>query len=194
MNSYITASTIKTLREKEKLTQTELAEKLSVSDKTISKWETGRGLPDISLLEPLASSLGISIIELFSGEHIINQNRSANILRSCFYVCPVCGNIVHSTGKSVVSCCGIKLPPLESETPYEKHRIKILPIEDEYFVQINHEMTKQHYISFIAYVTSDRTEIIKLYPEGNSETRFKSRGSGIIYYYCNKDGLFSIKI
>lgn len=50
-------------------------------------------------------------------------------------------------------------------------------------------MTKEHYISFIAYVTNDRSEIVKLYPEQTIEVRFLRRGKGIIYAYCNKDGL-----
>ena len=102
MNHYITSTTIKTLREKLRMTQSQLAMKLCVSDKTISKWETGRGLPDISLIEPLANVLQVSIPELLSGELIINKNRSANILKSNLYVCPICGNIFHSDRKSVV--------------------------------------------------------------------------------------------
>ena len=54
MNTYVTSATIKHLREKQGLTQAELAEKIGVSSKTISKWETAKGLPDISLLQPLA--------------------------------------------------------------------------------------------------------------------------------------------
>ena len=81
MNTYITAPTIKALREQKKLTQAQLADQLSVSHKTISKWETGKGLPDISLLEPLAKALGVSLPELFSGQPTINANRSANLLR-----------------------------------------------------------------------------------------------------------------
>ena len=109
MNSYVTGATIRQLREKRNLTQAELAEKIGVSSKTISKWETAKGLPDISLLQPLAQALNISVIELMNGEHIINKNISANMLRSQFHVCPICGNVIHSTGSSVISCCGITL-------------------------------------------------------------------------------------
>ena len=82
MNNYITGNAIKILREKQKLTQSQLAEKLCVSDKTVSKWETGRGLPDISMIEPLANVLKVSVPELLSGDRVINQNRSANLLKS----------------------------------------------------------------------------------------------------------------
>ena len=86
MNHYITSSVIKSLRERQNITQSQLAAKLCVSDKTVSKWETGRGLPDISLIEPLASALRVSVPELLSGELMSNQNRSANIRRSNLYV------------------------------------------------------------------------------------------------------------
>ena len=110
MNTYVTGTTIKNLRETRNMTQAELAERIGVSSKTVSKWETAKGLPDITLLQPLAQALGISVIELMNGEHITNKNISANMLRCKFYVCPVCGNIIHSTGSTLVSCCGITHP------------------------------------------------------------------------------------
>lgn len=194
MNHYVTGATIKALREKQDMTQSQLATKLCVSDKTISKWETGRGFPDISLIEALASALQVSIPELLSGEQIINTNRSANILRSRIYVCPICGNILHSTGMALISCCGITLPPLEPESIDDGHQLNCEKIGHEYFVAIEHPMSKAHYISFIAYCTGDRFEVVKLYPEGKSEASFFSRGHGIFYWYCNHHGLFSKKI
>lgn len=194
MNTYVTGSTIKQLREKCGLTQGALAEIIGVSSKTVSKWETAKGLPDIQLLQPLAQALGISVIELMSGEHITNQNISANMLRCKFYVCPLCGNIIHATGNAVVSCCGITLPPLEAEEADEEHAVTIEPVEDEHFITVHHPMTKQHYISFAAFVTSDRIQLVKLYPEGNAETRMQLRGRGYLYYYCNRHGLYRKKI
>lgn len=89
MNSYVTGGAIKALREKKGYTQKELADKIRVSDKAVSKWETGRGLPDLSLLEPLGAALGVSVAELLSGEQIANLNRSADPRRGKFYLCPV---------------------------------------------------------------------------------------------------------
>ena len=194
MNTYVTGTTIRTLREARKLTQAELGESIGVSSKTVSKWETGKGLPDISLLQPLAQSLGISLIELVNGEPITNRNVSANMLRSRFYVCPVCGNVLHSTGNAVISCCGITLPALEAEEADAEHAITLEPVEDEQFLTVHHDMTKQHFISFVAYVTSDRMQLVKLYPEGNAETRIRKRGRGYLYYYCNRHGLFRKKV
>lgn len=107
MNNYVTGKIIKELRERKKLTQAELATMINVSDKTISKWETGKGLPDVTLIEPLSKALNVSIIELISGEYVTNKNQSGNMLKSNFYVCPICGNIIHTMGKNVNSCCGI---------------------------------------------------------------------------------------
>ena len=194
MNTYVTGTTIKQLREARNLTQGSLAEKIGVSSKTISKWETAKGLPDISLLQPLAHALGISIIELMNGEHIINKNISANILRSKFYVCPICGNAIHCLGNTLVSCCGITLPALEAEETDDDHAVTIENVEDEHFITVHHPMTKQHYISFVAFVTSDRLQMVKLYPEGNAQTRLQLRGMGYLYYYCNQHGLFKKKV
>lgn len=194
MNSYVTGTTIRQLRESRNMTQSDLAEKIGVSSKTISKWETARGLPDISLLQPLAQALGISVIELMNGEHIVNKNVSANLLRSKFHVCPLCGNVIHSTGSTLVSCCGITLPPLEAEEADEEHPITIELVEDEHFLTVPHPMTKQHFISFLAFLTSDRLQLVKLYPEGNPETRLQLRGRGYLYSYCNRHGLFRKKV
>lgn len=194
MDQYVTGAVIKKLREKNKLTQAELAEKLNVSDKTVSKWETARGYPDISLLEPIAKAFGVSITELISGNAVSNVNVSANMLRSKFYVCPVCGNIVHCMGEAVIHCHGVQLMPCQPEETDEAHKIFIEKVEDEYFVRIEHDMTKKHYISFIAAVSSDKIEKVKLYPEGNAEARFKMSGVKKIFFYCNRDGLFSMNI
>ena len=194
MNSYVTGTTVKQLREARGLTQAELAEQIGVSSKTVSKWETAKGLPDISLLQPLAQALGISVIELMNGEQITNRNVSANLLRGKFYVCPVCGNAIHSTGNALVSCCGITLPALEAEEGDDDHGISIEHVEDEQFITVRHPMTKQHFISFLAFVTCDRVQLVKFYPEGNAETRMQLRGRGQLYYYCNRHGLFKKKV
>ena len=193
MDQYITASAIRTLREARGLTQKQLADALAVSDKTVSKWECGRGLPDITLLEPLAAALGVSLTELVSGRMLSNHNRAGSVLRAKFYVCPVCGNVLWALGQGAFGCCGITLPPLEAEDGDDSHAINIEQVEDEHFITIDHAMTKQHYISFVAYVTSDRVQFVKLYPEGNAQTRLQLRGLGMLYWYCNHHGLFKKK-
>ena len=194
MDTYVTGAVIKRLREMKNLTQIELAEKIGVSSKAVSKWETGKGLPDISLIEPLSFALGVSVMELMSGDTVINKNISSNVLRSKFYVCPVCGNAIHTMGDTVISCCGVMLPPLEAEDIDYAHEISIEKVEDEHFITVHHDMTKSHFISFLAYLTSDRVQFVKFYPEGNAETRFQLRGRGYLYVYCNKHGLMKTKI
>ena len=189
---FVGGTAIRQLREAKGLTQAELAGTLSVSAKTISKWETAKGLPDISLLEPLAAALGVSVLELMQGEPIINRNRAANLLRSKLYVCPLCGNVLHATGQAVVSCCGITLPALdiaEAEDADEHHQLTVERVEDELFVTLHHPMEKNHYISFLAYLTGDKLQLVKLYPEGDASARFSLRGAGVLYFYCNCHGL-----
>lgn len=194
MNTYITGATIKRLRESKELTQSQLANAIGISSKAVSKWETSKGLPDITLIEPLAKVLGVSVAELMTGDTVINRNLSANILRSKFHVCPLCGNIIHSTGNAMISCCGITLPALDAEDIDDDHEIIIEKVEDENFITVNHEMTKTHFISFIAHITSDKSQIVKLYPEGNAETRLQLRGRGYLYIFCNKHGLMKKKL
>jgi len=192
MNQYVTGAVIRELREKNRLTQADLARILKVSDKTVSKWETGRGYPDITLLEPIAGAFGVSVTELLSGTAVRNENTSSNVLRSGFYVCPVCGNVIHSMGEAVISCHGVQLKPCEAEESDEEHKIFIEKSENEYYVRVEHDMNKQHYISFIAALSQDRVQTVKLYPEGNAEARFSMSGVKRIFCYCNRDGLFRI--
>lgn len=194
MNHYVTGKTIRELREKKGYTQKQLGERLSVSDKTISKWETQKGLPDVSMLEPLAKELGVSLIELMSGESIINQNSASKLSRSSWYVCPICGNVIFAIGEGIYSCCGILLPVLEVEEADDEHAICIDHFENETIVSLNHPMTKEHYISFIAFVTLDRSGIKKLYAQQDPQAEFLVRGHGYFYVYCNRHGLYRYKI
>jgi len=206
MNNYITGTLIRKLREDRRMTQEQLADKVCVTAKAISKWETGRGFPDIGLVEPLAKALGISVIELLSGEDIRNRNRTADMRKVAFYICPVCGNVIQTTGEAVVSCCGITLPPLEAEPcttepadpdgtdPDSEHRIDIEVVEDEYYVTLDHPMSKTHYISFLAAVSDRTVQLVKLYPEENAEARFKMDRVERIYACCNRHGLYMLEL
>ena len=193
MDKYVTGDVIRALRESKGLTQEALAQKLFVSGKAVSKWETGHGYPDISLLEPLAAALGISVIELLSGQPVRNRNRAANMARGRWYVCPICGNVIWATGTAVISCCGIPLPPQEPEPAEEDHEIRVRRVEDEYFVTVDHPMAKDHYISFLAAVSDGGVQLAKLYPEGPAQARFRIDGVRRICAWCNRHGLFERK-
>ena len=193
MNSYVTGQAVRRLREEKKITQQQLADAIGVTPNAVSRWETGRGLPDISLLDPLAAALGVSVAELMSGSEVKNRNVSANLLRGRFFVCPVCGNIIHAAGEAMISCCGIRLTPLVPQPADKDHAITIEPVEDEHFLTVSHPMEKDHFLSFLAWVTGDRIQLVKLYPEGNAETRLQLRGFGKLYLYCSRHGLMEQK-
>ena len=142
----------------------------------------------------MAPESGQPVIELMNGEHITNKNISGNLLRGKFYICPICGNVIHGIGDVVVSCCGVTLPAAEAEEADEEHGITLERVEDEWFITVHHPMTKAHFISFLAFVTTDRFQMVKLYPEGEAQTRLQLRRGGMLYYYCNRHGLFKKKI
>ncbi|MCQ2433625.1 MAG: helix-turn-helix domain-containing protein [Oscillospiraceae bacterium] len=195
MDAKTIGQMLRTRREAKAMTQSQLAQALSVSDKAVSRWETGRGFPDFTLLSPIAEALGISISELMQGECVTNRNVSGNVMRAKFYVCPNCGNILFSMGECVMTCCGMTLPPLEVEDEAETdHALQIERVEDDYYVTAAHPMEKSHFLSFLAFVTDDNIQLTKLYPEGAAQARFPLRRDGLLYAYCNRHGLIRLRI
>ena len=194
MDSYVTGTLIRSLRERDRLTQADLAERLHVSEQAVSRWENGKGYPDITLLPALSEALGVSVTELLCGEDRTNRNLSSNILRSDLYVCPVCGNILFAMGSACVTCHGITLPPLTAEQPDAEHTPRLEKAEDDLYISFPHEMTREHHISFLAAYTPRGFSLVKLYPEEAAEARFPLRGLERVYWFCNRHGLYSIKI
>ncbi len=190
MERTVTGAAIRRLREGRSMTQEELAARIHVTGKAVSKWETGQGLPDISLLEPLAEALGVSVLELMSGADVRNRNRAADMTRVCFYVCPSCGNVIQAAGEAVVSCCGLALTPLAAQPPDPDHPIRVGIVEDEYYVTVAHPMRKDHHISFLAAVSDRRVQLVRLYPEEPAEARFRIERVAKLYAYCTEHGLF----
>jgi transcriptional regulator with XRE-family HTH domain/desulfoferrodoxin (superoxide reductase-like protein) len=182
------------LRKEKGMTQKELADAMDLSDRTISKWERGLGCPDISLLSELSQILGVNIEKILTGDLDPNDKNGGNMKKVKFYFCPICENVVFSIGEADVSCCGRKLAMLTAEAAEESHSMIVEDIEDDYFITINHEMTKTHYISFVAIVSYDRVLMIKLYPEQNAEVRFPKTCGNKLYAFCNKHGLWELNI
>lgn len=172
------------------MTQKQLADAMNISDKTISKWERGLGCPDVSLLSELSQILGVNIERLLLGDLEPNDADGGNMKKVKFYVCPNCGNIMTATGDSEVSCCGRKLVPLIPKMTDEFHKLTVEEVEDDYYVTFSHEMSKTHYLSFVAYAAYDRVLLIKLYPEQSGELRFLKMYGGKIYFCCNQHGLW----
>lgn len=181
---------IYSLRTDKNLTQKQLAEKMNISDKAISKWERGQGCPDISLLQDLSEIFEISIESILSGEITKNNLFGGNMNKIKFYVCKNCNNLITSTQEATIPCCGNIIKPLEAKKCDDEHNLIVENVEDELFITSNHDMKKEHYISFVAYVKGERATIVKQYPEWNMEFRLNKKGRGRLYFYCTNDGLF----
>ncbi|GBG55392.1 transcriptional regulator [Sporomusaceae bacterium FL31] len=178
------------LRKEKDMTQKQLADLMNISDKTISKWERGLGCPDVSLLPELSQILGVNIEEILLGKIELNEMIGGNMKKLRFYVCPQCNNLMTATGDAHISCCGKRLEALVPEKANEQHLLNLEPVEDEFYVSSSHEMRKEHYISFVAYVTGDKVFIVKQYPEWNMQFRFHKLGHGKLYWHCSNHGLF----
>ena len=182
------------LRKAKGMTQKEVADKLGIVPKTVSKWETGHGFPDVSTVSALADILGVSEKTILSGDLEQNLESANNMKRTKFYVCPHCGSFLQGTGNGQVVCCGKQLEALTAVSADDEHTINISEIEDDFYIEFNHAMTKEHYISFVSYVRFDRVLTIKLYPEQDSAVRFPKMYGGKIYFYCSKHGLFEYQM
>ncbi len=185
------------LRKEKGLTQKQLAEKMNISDKTISKWERGMGYPDISFLEVLSRIFDVDIDNILSGDLEPNIAQSGNLKKVKFFACPHCGNIIYNTGNADISCCGRKLSNLRAKPADDVHMAAVEDSGDEYYITFNHEMNKNHFISFVAYVTYDKILFLKLYPEQEAAVRLPKilggrllKQGGNLYYYCNQHGLW----
>lgn len=185
-----TGKLICNLRKEKGLTQKQVAEHLGISAKAVSKWECGHGFPDVVLIRELSELLGVNPERLFEGSINKNRNEVGNMKNLKFYVCEGCGSIITASGKAEISCCGKKLAPLTPQKSNGKHAFCVEEIEDEYYVKTEHAMTKEHYISFVAYVCMDRVVLVRLYPEQDGAARMPRMRGGKLYFYCNTHGLF----
>ena len=185
---------IRSLRTERRLTQKQLAEALHVSDKAVSKWERGNGCPDLSLLAALADFFGMDMEILLSGEISTNESEKGNMKKLKFYVCQKCGNILTATSEAAVSCCGIRLAPIEPKPAEESEMLRVEDIGGELYVTADHSMTKEHYISFAAYVSDSSVTICKQYPEWDMQMTLPPVRSGRLVWYCTKCGMFRQEI
>lgn len=193
MNNEKIGTLIQKLRHEKGFTQKEIADMLGVSDKAVSKWERGNGCPDVSLWAPLSEVLGADVKKLLMGELYPNKPDIGKMEKSQFYVCPSCGNILLSSGPASISCCGRRLAALPVQpVTGGPHQLTVSEMDGERYVSLSHEMEKNHYIQFIAYVTGDRVTLCRLYPEQEAAARFpNSMGGGSFYLYCSNHGLFA---
>ena len=181
---------IRRLRLEQQLTQKALADKMNISDKTISKWERGFGGPDISLLPSISNLLGVDIQSLLSGSVEANECVGGNMKQTKYYVCPTCHSITLCTGAAEISCCGKKLAMLTLQKAKADAKLSVEMVEHDWYITSSHTMTKEHYISFVAFATGERIQLVKQYPEWDLSVRIPRRGHGILIWYCAQCGLF----
>lgn len=190
MDPIVTGNLIRWLRQKQGLTQLALAERIHVSDKAVSKWERGRGVPDLSLLPPLAEALGVDIQTLMNGTLEENDMSNGNLKKMRFWVCPECGNLLLATDGAEVRCCGKKAAQAVPQKPDPEHDLRAVRDDGEWYVTGAHEMTREHHIAFLALLTGDTLVLKKKYPEWGLETRLPGMGHGRLLWYCTRHGLF----
>lgn len=191
MNSEKTGILIRRLRLERGFTQKQVADRLHVSDRAVSKWERGCGSPDVSLLESLSSVLDVDVRSLLAGELSPNDRDGGNMKRIKFYRCPSCGNVVTSTSAFEASCCGRPLEQLEAREAEGEHAITVEEVEDEYLVTVDHPMQKGHFVSYIACANDERIMLVRLYPEQAAQTRFPRLSRGRWYVCCSEHGLYT---
>lgn len=190
MNNIKVGELIRRLRKENHMTQQKLAEKLHVSDKAVSKWERGLGCPEISLITELSRIFEVDMQNLLSGELNRNELLGGNMKKMKFYVCPICGNLVASMIETSVTCCGRKLKTITPVKATEEEKLSVQIIENDFFISSEHEMTRDHYITFVGLMTSDTVMLKKQYPEWNLQLRIPVFAHGWLLWYCNKHGLF----
>ena len=181
---------IRDLRTKMGMTQKSLADLMNISDKTVSKWERGMGMPDVSLLVELSQIFGVNVDILLTGSMNVNDEKGVNMKNAKFYVCPECRNLVFATGDAEISCCGRKLNAFEMKKAEPDEKLSVEIIENDWYITTSHPMTKEHYISFVAFATGEKIEMIKTYPEWDMNVRIQKRGHGKLVWYCTNHGLF----
>lgn len=189
MNQSEIGALIRDLRAQKGLTQRHIAQQLGVTEQAVSRWERGIGLPDPALIRDLAQALGVNADTLLSGRIAENDKDVGNMKKTKFYVCPVCGNILTSAADAQITCCGRSLAPLASQKADAEDRLNVEIIEDEYYISSDHEMTRDHFVSFVALLTGDTLILRRLYPEWNLSARLPRLAHGTLIWYCTRHGL-----
>lgn len=180
------------LRKERGWTQKCLADKMNISDRTVSKWERGMGLPDVGLLKNLSDIFGIDLGKMLDGDLNERETDGGNMKKVKFYFCPVCGNLVTAANGADVTCCGRKLAPMRENETDEKHLAEVNIIDGEYYISFEHKMEKEHYINYVLCTGYDRVLAVRLYPEQGGEVRVPRISGAKIYLVCSRDGLFRI--
>jgi len=190
MDCEKTGSLIRGLRYEKGMTQKQLADRMNISDRTVSKWERGQGCPDIELLHELSGIFNVNMEKMIEGELNPNDSDGGNMKKTRFYLCPNCGNVIAATSDAEVTCCGRKLKALIAKPEDDEHMLTVEDSDGEYYITFSHPMSKEHYLTFVAEVGYDRMMLVRLYPEQGGEMRMPKLHGGKFYFGCTRDGLF----
>lgn len=185
---------IRQLRHENGLTQRELAQRLSVTDKAVSKWERGLGCPDVSVLSSLAAQLHVDVETLLQGDLPKRRTEGGNMKRTCFAVCPVCGNVITAAASAQISCCGRVLDFTKPQPADDAHMPAAEKMDGELCITFPHEMSKAHFLRFVCLVTYDRMTLVRLYPEQDALVRLPLVRMGTLVFGCSQHGLMSAEI
>ncbi len=181
---------IRCLRQERGLTQRQLAERMGISDKAVSKWERGMGCPDLSLLPELSDIFHVDLDQLLAGELDSREALGGNMKKTAFYICPDCGNVITAMADAAVSCCGKRLEAAQPQKAAEEDRLTVEAVENDLFLTSDHPMSKDHYITFTALLTGDSLVLRKQYPEWGLQVRLPAIGRGKLLWHCSRHGLF----
>ncbi len=182
------------LRKENHMTQLQLAERMNISDKAVSKWERGLGCPELSLLSELSAIFSVDLEKLLSGELDANEILGGNMKKMNFYICPTCGNVIAAMTDTGISCCGKKLSALQPKKADENEKLRVETVENEYYISSEHPMERGHYIAFVALLTGDSLMLRKQYPEWNLQTRIPVFAHGRLLWYCTQHGLYYMEV
>lgn len=188
MDNKATGALIAQLRRRTGLTQAQLAMRLCVTAKAVSKWETGAGLPDISLLPALGELLGVEPGRLLGGELPQNAVSSGSMRNSVICYCPACGNLLVVAQRADVSCCGRRLPPLRPVRAEAGERLGVELIDGERVLTAGLPMEKDDYIPFTVWLSPDRVAVFRHFSEWEYRLRLPAYGHGRLIWYRTGPG------
>jgi len=177
---------LKAFRRSHKMTQKEFAERIRVSDKTVSAWERGDRHISAEMLTKVLRNFDISPDDFFLTEEEISDDFH-------FYICPKCDNIAIMHKKSKIFCCGIEMQKVQWNPSENSISAKTKIKNDFLYATFMHEMNYNHYIQFVALVKKNGFEIYVMNPGDSPEVCFNFRKRGRLFAYCNVHGLSEIK-
>ncbi|MBQ7858661.1 MAG: DUF2087 domain-containing protein [Faecalibacterium sp.] len=180
-----------TLRTGAGYTQRQVAQALCVTEQAVSKWERGKGCPDLSLLPALADLYAVDLRALLAGQLKVSS-QGGNMRNLKIYFCPQCGNLAAQLGGAQLTCCGRPLAALQPRPAADGHLPTITAVEDEWYLEFDHPMTKQHHLTFVAQVGLDHYRLTRLYPEQQPALRLPKLARCTLLIGCSEGGLYKV--